>query len=88
MASKAVHRNKPYRDVARENIQIGVCLAIIDKVDKKLMAEHEQMDLATVPALKLLCDNQWRKLAKVLPDLKQVEHKGEVTSHVIVKFNP
>ena len=42
------------------------------------------LDLGEVPALKLYADIQFRKIAKVLPDLKSVDHQGDlIVSHTI-----
>jgi len=84
MASRANHRQKPYRDVARENIRIGICLSKLDWIEKQVETRLSTLDLGEVPALKLLADIQFRKLAKVLPDLKSVDHQGDINvSHTI-----
>lgn len=84
MASRANHRQKPYRDVARENIRIGICLSKLDWIEKQVETRLSTLDLGEVPALKLLADIQFRKLAKVLPDLKAIDHQGDLTvSHTI-----
>lgn len=72
----------------RESIQIAKILARLEKVDQKIIEDHPRMDSAEVAALRLLCENQHRLLAKVLPDLRAIEHKGELATSVTVRFNP
>ena len=63
-----------YRKNLREKIDADGALADIEKVNKKIKAKWKTLDPAQVGALKLLSDNSWRKLGKLLPDLKAVEH--------------
>jgi len=84
----AAGRRAIAREVTRDRIDAGRCLARLAKIEDELEANWRTMDLGEVPALKLLADIQFRKLAKVLPDLKAVELSGQVSHDVIVKFNP
>jgi hypothetical protein len=63
-----------YRKNLREKIDADGALADIEKVNKKIKAKWKSLEPAQVGALKLLSDNSWRKLGKLLPDLKAVEH--------------
>ena len=81
---KAVHRTKTYPQIARENIKLGICLSNIAWVEEQVRERLSTLDLGDVPALKLYADIQFRKIAKVLPDLKSVDHQGDLTvSHTI-----
>jgi hypothetical protein len=71
-------RREQNREMWRDSIDIAKCLAALQKVDEKILADHQQMDSSEVAALRLLCDNKHRLLAKVLPDLKSVEHSGQL----------
>lgn len=56
----------------------------LDWIEKQVETRLSTLDLGEVPALKLLADIQFRKLAKVLPDLKAIDHQGDLTvSHTI-----
>lgn len=63
-----------YRKNLREKIDADGALADIEKVNQKIKAKWKSLEPAQVGALKLLADNSWRKLGKLLPDLKAVEH--------------
>ena len=75
-------------EITKQRLSLARSLEIVDLVDKKLLASHEQMDLATVPALKLLCDNQWRRINKLLPDLKAQDVKVEHSGTIEVNWDP
>jgi hypothetical protein len=44
-------------------------------------------DRDTIPALRLRMDIAFGLLRKVLPDLKAVEHTGDVNSHITIEWN-
>ena len=65
--------------IVRLRKSVGVRLSKLEWIDEQISRRYRQMDLAEVPALRLLADNQWKALAKCLPDLKSTVHTGEVT---------
>lgn len=71
-------RKGPMSEVHRARISAGQCLRVLARVEEELQANWRTMDLAEIPALRLLVDIQFRKLAKVLPDLRALEVSGEV----------
>lgn len=80
-------RREANREAWRESIDIAKCLAAIEKVDSKILGDHQQMDSSEVAALRLLCDNKHRLLAKVLPDLKSVDHTGQLAVEHTIKVS-
>ena len=50
---------------------------------QQIIAKHWlNMTPAQVAAAKLSCDNSWKAIAKLIPDLKAVEITGEVTQNL------
>jgi hypothetical protein len=76
------------RDRLRDKINAVRCLNRIEKCLDLLETGWQQLGPEEVNAQRAIMDGSFRLLSKVLPDLKAVEHKGEITSHVVVKFNP
>ena len=62
------------RKILREKLNAEGAIEDIALVDKTVRDNWKTVEPAQVGALKLLADNAWRKLAKVLPDVKAVEH--------------
>lgn len=83
----ANHRKKAYPQHARENIKLGMLLSNIAWTENELRTRYREMDLAEVPALKTYVDIQFRKLAKVLPDLKAVELSGQLETALKITVN-
>lgn len=58
----------------REQIDAEKCLETIGEVEKVLAEQWESIGRNQVAALKLRVDAAFKKLAKILPDVKAVEH--------------
>lgn len=67
------------RDKWRDNISAAKRLSTLEKIQDELAANWRILTGEQVAALRLLTDIQFRMLAKVLPDLKAVELRAEVT---------
>lgn len=61
------------RKILRDKLNAEKAIDDIALVDKTVREKWQRMSAPQVGALKLLADNSWRKLAKVLPDVKAVE---------------
>lgn len=73
----------------RARIANGMTVAEIIKGEKQaeeLLAEAEP-NAARISALRLLLDSKYRRLAKVLPDLKAVELTGEGGEELVITVN-
>ncbi len=56
---------------------------IINEIQAIIQTEHRSMGKNQIDALKLQADIQFRKLAKILPDLKAMDHQmGDTASKV------
>jgi hypothetical protein len=62
------------RKILRDKLKAESAIDDLDMVSATVKAKWEELSAPQVGALKLLADNAWRKLAKVLPDVKAVEH--------------
>jgi hypothetical protein len=62
------------RKILRDKLKAESAIEDLDMVNETVKAKWSDLNPAQVGALKLLADNAWRKLAKVLPDVKAVEH--------------
>lgn len=79
------HNKQVRRDALREELQAREYLRQIQQVDNALSAEWRTMKRTQVEALRLKVDLNFRRLKKVLPDLKLVgDEKLEV---MINNFN-
>lgn len=68
------------RKVLRDKLKAERAIDDLDMVNDTVRTKWGELSAPQVGALKLLADNAWRKLAKVLPDVKAVEHDvGENT---------
>lgn len=74
-------------EIARERLRASVCIKNLEWVESEIRERLQQLDLAEVPALRLYADIQLRKMAKVLPDLKAVEHTGQVDVGLNIVIN-
>jgi hypothetical protein len=81
-------RSKTYPEITRQRLQAAKALTNLAWVEEQIRNRLQQLDLGEIPALKLYADIQWKKIDKCLPDLKQVEHTGQVATEVTVRFNP
>jgi hypothetical protein len=86
--SRLGRKGVPRLQVVRDRIKVSQCLNRLDWIESQCIERYQQMDLGEVPALKLAADIVRYKLNKVLPDLKAVEHSGQVTTDVVLRFNP
>lgn len=62
------------RKILRDKLKAEKAIDDLDLVNETVRTLWNDLSAPQVGALKLLADNAWRKLAKVLPDLKAVEH--------------
>lgn len=85
MGESIADKNKRIRkDALRESLKAGEYLRQLDMISDKVNGNWESMDTAQTGALKLLADLQFRRLAKVLPDLKAVEMTGEIDTSITI----
>ena len=71
-------RNKKARlDALRESLKGGEYLRQIEEVCKELGHNWRELSSEQIAALRLKADINFRRLNKVLPDLKQVEVRQE-----------
>lgn len=72
------------RDVLREQIQGDKCLKSINESLLILQRDYLKLGPEESQALKAALDGNFKLLNKVLPDLKAVEHTGDMSvSHTI-----
>lgn len=64
------------RDNLREELQAREYLRQLQEIDKELCDNWKQMKSDSVAALRLRADINFKRLAKVLPDIKAIEHSG------------
>ena len=70
-------------DQLRERLRPFDSLDLINEVQEIVKQEWETLGKNQIDALKLQCDIQFRKLSKVLPDLKAMDHNmGDTASNV------
>jgi len=82
-------RNKPLPQITRDRLCAGQALVNLAWVETELRTRYKELDLGEIPALKEYAAIQRWKIDKVLPELKAVEHSGqvEVTHTVTVKVS-
>lgn len=74
---KQARETTPYPELCRKRIQGSLALSrLLQVADGKAAPD---------PARDQVC---FRLLNKVLPDLKAIEHSGQVDGTVVVRFNP
>ena len=66
---------KEQQEAIRQKIQAQQCLNQIERAEAMLLDENR--DSNSIQAAKALADIQFKKLTKVLPDLKSIEHTGD-----------
>lgn len=75
-------------DAIRERLRPHDCVDIINEIESTLRDEWSNLGKNQVDGLKLLADIEFRKLAKILPDLKAMDHGiGETASKVNFVIN-
>jgi hypothetical protein len=74
------------RDRIRESIDAGKCLARIENVLDLLHGGYLQLGPEETMALRAAMDGSFRLLGKVLPDLKAVEHSGNLQVDTAIKI--
>ena len=78
----AQRRRSETRNAMREKLQSAQYIRRLHEIAEKA----SKADAADVPALRLKADIYCRLLAKCLPDLKAVEHSGEIAKpHYVVE---
>ena len=78
-------------DQLRERLRPFDALDLINEVQQIVQDEWQNLGKNQIDALKLQCDIQFRKLSKVLPDLKAMDHNmGETASKVnfVINMDP
>lgn len=82
-------RNKPLPRITRERLQAAKAIRNLEWVEDQLRTRYRELDLGGIPALKEYAAIQRWKIDKVLPELKAVEHTGqvEVTHTIAVKVS-
>jgi hypothetical protein len=78
----AQRRRSEARDAVREKLQAIQYLRRLEEIAD----QAEQVDASKVPALRLKADIYTRLLAKCLPDLKAVEHSGEIRERRVAEM--
>jgi len=85
MGESVADKNKRIRKEAlREGLKGREYLRQLDNIDKIVSDEWKTLDGPQIQALKLKADLQFRRLAKVLPDLKATELTGNVDQTLTV----
>jgi hypothetical protein len=74
------------RDQIREKINSAKCLNRIEKCVSILERDYLKLGPEEVSAVGLIINTQFRLLAKVLPDLKAVEHSGNLQVDTAIKI--
>lgn len=68
--ARGAQNRKVRRDALREELQAREYLRQIDEIDRTLQGNWRDLASGELQALKLRADLQFRRLAKVLPDLR------------------
>jgi hypothetical protein len=63
------------RQILREKLKAEEALADIEKTEQLLADNYKTLSAPQVGALRAVLESKWRKVAKILPDLKAVEHE-------------
>jgi hypothetical protein len=79
----AQRRRLEAREGARLKLKAGQYVRRLREIADKA----ESVDPSQIPALRLKADIYSKLLAKCLPDLKSVEHSGEVTNRYVQEFS-
>jgi len=82
MSKRSAKMRQETQDALRAKINGRNCLTVIDNIDKTFSEEWRSLGKNQVDALKARTEIQFRKLAKVLPDLKSVEVRADPESPV------
>ena len=75
--ARAAKLRQENQDALRARIDGKTCLTKIDSIDQTFSEEWRSLGKNQVDALKARAEIQFRKLAKVLPDLKSVEVRSD-----------
>lgn len=62
----------------RDRIANGTIIGEIKAAERKVeeLAQNEEPNKGRISAYRLLLDSKYRRLGKILPDLKAIEHSG------------
>ena len=77
-----------YKEERRNQISFTKTLKSIDDIELKLWTAFiadEEPSNGKIGAAKALLDSKWKKMNKLLPDLKAIEHSGAIDSEVTYK---
>lgn len=76
------------QDVMRERLCFSATLNVIDEIEDQMyqMVQDEDLDTPRIQAMKVLLDTKYRRINKLLPDLKAVEqsvnHSGDLFKEI------
>lgn len=62
------------RKILRDKINAEAALDEIEQIESKLHSKAGKLSAPAVGALKAVLESKWKRVAKILPDIKAVEH--------------